>query len=175
MRARSPPQKLSVGNVYSPYWHRGPTRGEILPLLTGGGMAHAEIGTALDIPQSRMTMAYSEIKNVNRMPRRSHRAVPGQPLTGPYYWIPLPKGKSFCWTLIKFYDQDHKDGFVSHTQIWAGVLAYLTIKWQKPPKDSKPIGELPLWTPKKEGNSVHRPYLRRLSERTHPSQNGGQS
>jgi len=58
-----------------------------------------------------------------------------RPLTGPYYWIPLPDGS---WDLLEFYDDDY-GGYVDHSGVWEQVLLTLAMKWQKDPAKLKQV------------------------------------
>ena len=65
--------------------------------------------------------------------RCAKRRVVGDPLTGAYYWIPLPdKQGEVVWELMEFFDLDYHEG-VAHADAWPEVVNYLAVKWHKSP------------------------------------------
>jgi len=59
-----------------------------------------------------------------------------KPLTGPYWWIPLPDGS---WDLAEFYDQDYPEQWIDHSTAWGQAVEVIALKWNKDPAKLKQV------------------------------------
>lgn len=87
----------------------------------------------------REAMNTPSVRRARWLWRNAFRRAAGKPLTGAYYWAPVPKIKSegWEWELLIFYDLEYGEvpGDAAHVRVWLDVMKYLAHRWHKPERD----------------------------------------
>jgi hypothetical protein len=66
----------------------------------------------------------------------SNPEPPPRPLTGAYYWVPIPPLRSLGWRVLSCHDLGF-DEESSHLEIWPSVIPHLATVWRRDPRAMK--------------------------------------
>lgn len=67
---------------------------------------------------------------VNEDSRSKPEGTRLEPLTGAYYWVPMPSPEGVAWSLTTCHDLEVWDG-ISHREFWPHILEILADIWNK--------------------------------------------
>lgn len=91
-------------------------------------------------PESRSTMI-----ETRRRYRLASMRTAGEPVTGPFYWMPLPDRG---WELMVFADTFY-GGHAEHDRVWKELVAIMALRWGKEPdKLAKQLNTFPKGLPR---------------------------